>query len=305
MYYFIINPGSRSGKGVKIWNELEYILQKSHTDYRAYFTEYPGHASLLAGQISKECSPCTIVAVGGDGTANEVINGLCMNSQIRFGYIPTGSGNDLARGLALSTTPETALKAILDPKEIRLVNIGQNQLENHSYRFVISTGIGYDAAVCHEAEHSKIKRMLNHLKLGKLTYLGIALKQLILLRPGAVTITLDEHSPITFDRIFFVAVMNLQYEGGGFMFCPKADVSDDYLDVCLVEKISKLKILCLLPTAFWGRHIKYKGIHILRCKKLSICSDYALPVHTDGEPRNLHTSMNISLLENKLPFIIQ
>ena len=77
--------------------------------------------------------------------------------------------------------------------------------------------------------------------------------------------------------------MNQKYEGGGFKFCPHASPSDGYLDVIVVDGLSKPKVLCCLPTAFFGKHTLFRGVHIFRCKKIDIHSDLALPVHKDGE----------------------
>ncbi len=303
MYYFIVNPKSRSGKGLKIWETIAPRLEKQALAHKVFFTEERHHATLLAKKLSSECAPCTIVAVGGDGTANEVIDGLENYEQIRFGYIPTGSGNDLARGLSLPARIEDSLHAILHPQKIQPVNIGIARFDGGSHKFIISSGIGFDAAVCHEAMNSRIKNALNHFGMGSFTYLGIALKQLILTRPAPMSLTADG-STYTYSGNFFVAAMNLKYEGGGFMFCPEADYTDDYLDLCIVQRMPKLKVLALLPTAFFGRHTKYKGIQILRCRTASICSSLPLVVHADGETQGFHTSVSISLCEQKLPFIL-
>lgn len=314
MYCFIVNPNACSGKGRKIWERLAGILRQEQVAYKVSFTKGPGHATRIADMLCTKYAPqaadagsplCTIVAVGGDGTANEVISGLHDYSAIRFGYIPTGSGNDLARGLSLPTDPEAALAAILHPCAIRRIHSGCVRVNGKDRHFAVSTGIGFDAAVCHETFRSKIKPVLNRIGLGKLTYLGIALKQLLLLRPFSLTLVLDNKEPVTFPAVYFAAVMNLKYEGGGFMFCPDATAEDDLLDICLIEKMPKLKILLLLPTAFSGRHVGYKGVNILRCRRASLHAGCPQPVHTDGEAAAVYSSMDVSLSKEKLPFIVR
>lgn len=314
MYCFIVNPNACSGKGRKIWERLAGILRQEQVAYKVFFTKGPGHATRIADMLCTKYAPqaadagsplCTIVAVGGDGTANEVISGLHDYSAIRFGYIPTGSGNDLARGLSLPTDPEAALAALLHPCAIRRIHSGCVRVNGKDRHFAVSTGIGFDAAVCHETFRSKIKPVLNRIGLGKLTYLGIALKQLLLLRPFSLTLVLDNKEPVTFPAVYFAAVMNLKYEGGGFMFCPDATAEDDLLDICLIEKMPKLKILLLLPTAFSGRHVGYKGVNILRCRRASLHAGCPQPVHTDGEAAAVYSSMDVSLSKEKLPFIVR
>lgn len=170
MYYFIVNPKSSSGKGRKIWIRLEKILQMKNTDYRVFFTEKILHAAKLANMLSCRKLPCTIIAVGGDGTANEVINGLAAHKGITFGYIPTGSSNDLARSLGLPADPVQALEMILHPSKIHQMRIGINTDGNAQRRFAVSTGIGYDAAVLRpydQKSHCPYTPMGNHLNTGK------------------------------------------------------------------------------------------------------------------------------------------
>lgn len=304
MYYFIVNPNSSSGKGMKIWQTVEKQLQAEQCAYRVYFTKRRGHASALAKQLSGQHAPCTIVAVGGDGTANEVITGLVNLDKIRFGYIPSGSGNDLAAGLGLKTHPLDALQTILHPRHIKQVSIGCTHTPEKTYRFIVSSGIGYDAAVCHEAINSPMKKVLNRVGLGKLTYLGIALKQLLLLHSTPMTLVLDERRQFEFDDVLFAAVMNLRYEGGGFMFAPEADPTDDYLDICLIENMPHARILRLLPTAFKGEHVHYKGVHIYRCKKAVIRAACPMAIHTDGEKAGFHALATMELEPERLRFIV-
>ena len=109
MLYFIVNQKSRSGKGAKIWKEAEQVLQQSHIPYRAWTTEYEGHARELAQKICKQKdTEISLVAVGGDGTANEVINGITDFARVRFGMIPTGSGNGLREVLGSREAPQSA-----------------------------------------------------------------------------------------------------------------------------------------------------------------------------------------------------
>ncbi len=304
MHHFIVNPKSSSGKGLRIWKRIEKTLSEKQITYQVYFTNGPGHASILSAKISGKHIPCTIIAVGGDGTANEVIGGLTDYSSVRFGYIPTGSGNDLARGLSLPADPSKVLEALLNTQNVRPVNVGTVTADGFTRHFIVSSGLGFDAAVCHEVMRSRMKKLLNHFRLGKLIYLFVALKQLFLIKPCRMSITLDNQETVVFDRIFFAAAMNTKYEGGGFMFCPDASPDDDMLDICVIEKIPRLKILYLLPTAFSGRHTKYRGVHILKCRHARIVCDRPAALHADGEPCGHQTDVAVSLAKKRLPFIV-
>ena len=150
MLYFIVNQRSRSGKGAKIWREAEQVLQQRHMSYRAWTTEYEGHAGKLAQKICKrKDAQISLVAVGGDGTANEVINGITDFARVRFGMIPTGSGNDLARGLGIQGSPAECLERILACLEdgdnaCVTIDLGQVSWEGGAKRrlFAISSGVG-------------------------------------------------------------------------------------------------------------------------------------------------------------------
>lgn len=183
------------------------------------------------------------------------------------------------------------------------INIGKLVYQNKSRNFAVSSGIGLDAAICHEAVVSKLKLLLNRLKLGKLTYAAIAMHRLFLTTPCEVSVTLDERKHLMFPSTYFVALMNNCCEGGGAKFCPKAEIDDDILDLIVVSNIPKLKILLLLPTAFFGLHTHFKGVHIYKCKNVTIDTAQPMPVHTDGEPVFLQHRVCASLLPEKIRVI--
>ena len=287
MYHIVINPASRSGKGIKIWKEqVEPMLHRENITFRSYFSRRAGDVSQLVREIcnSSGDTPQTLIILGGDGTINEALQGLDNNANITLGYIPTGSSNDFARDLKIPKEPTAALDLILHQGKICTMDLGTITYDDGcKRRFVVSTGIGYDAAVCEEALHSKIKAFCNKIGLGKLTYLGIALKQLFATKAAPCTLTLDNNPPISIKKALFVASMLHRYEGGGFMFCPKADASDGLLDLCVVGDLPKLLILCALPTAFYGKHYMFKGIDAYRASRIKVESTTPLWVHTDGE----------------------
>ena len=298
MYSFIVNPHSRSGRGLEIWNKLKPILENRSIAYKVYFTEKANHANELVEEVSADGGEHTLIILGGDGTIDEVLNGISDFDKIKIGYIPTGSSNDFARSLKLPTDPIKALDNILSATTTKPLDIGVLTYGNKTRDFMVSAGIGFDAAVCHQAAVSKWKSLMNHLGLGKLTYVAIALSRILFSKAKAMTLTLDDNAPLHFDRTYFVAFMNHPYEGGGFKFCPDAKYDDGLLDVIVAHNISKARILTILPQAFSGKHVGKKGIEVYTCHKASVNSVVPLPVHTDGEP--IYTGQNISAtLANK------
>ncbi|MCM1039614.1 MAG: diacylglycerol kinase family lipid kinase [Roseburia sp.] len=307
MYYIIMNPASKSGKGIKIWKTIEPVLNKRQIPYQLLTSSYTGHVAELVADITKTDSDVNIIILGGDGTINEALQGIRDFSKVKLGYIPTGSSNDLARDMGLGKDPLEILETILSGKIARQMDVGLLTYKNHpdaQRYFVVSSGIGFDAAVCEEALSSRMKDFLNKIKLGKLTYLGIALKQLIAARPVACELTLDDSSPIRVNRFLFVASMIHQYEGGGFKFCPSADTEDGMLDICFVGRIPKLLILIALPTAFFGKHYMFPHISHYRAHTVEIKTSAPLWVHTDGEVFFKDDHINLTCEKQKLTFLV-
>ncbi len=286
-YHFILNPVSRSGKGRKLWDTvIEPYLQAANVSYEAHFSREAGDTTRLTREIvsGNSWEPHRIVILGGDGTMDEALQGIDDLSQVALGYIPIGSGNDFSRDMPIPREPLKALKRILEADDTTAVDIGTTTYgDGSSRRFIVSSGIGFDAAVCEETNRSEMKGFLNRIGLGKLTYLGIALKQLFASRAVSCQIRIDDGDPISVQKILFVAFMNHMYEGGGFKFAPHADYRDGLLDLCVVGDLSKALILAALPTAFIGRHYMFRGITAYRAQKVEIRTTAPLWVHTDGE----------------------
>ena len=307
MYYFIVNPNSRSGKGRLIWENLYKQLMQRQVSFQYCLTRYSGHATEIAAMacsLGTALDPIYLIAVGGDGTIHEVLTGITDFERVIFGYIPTGSGNDFCRSMQLPADSVAALDYILRADRIGIMDVPFLTRQDKTSRFGISAGIGYDAGVCQEVLATPLKKVFNRLRLGKLIYLFVALKQLIFISPGQMTVTLDGKNSFSYDRVYFTAVMNQKYEGGGFKFCPDARPDDQFLDVILAEGIGKLKLLFCLPTAFFGKHTQIRGIHIYRCKKIHIHSEQPLPIHIDGESGGIHRDLTVSIEKKPLKIIL-
>ncbi len=307
MYHIIINPMSRSGKGLKIWKqEVEPLLHTEGISYRSYFSREAGDVARIASDILSSATdhPIRIILLGGDGTVNEAIQGMKDTSNVILGYIPTGSSNDLARDLQIPTEPADALRLILHDGNVFPMDLASVAYDDGSKRrFIVSCGIGFDAAVCEEALHSNIKKFFNKVGLGKLTYLGIALKQLITAKSAKCIITLDDGTTATIKRLLFVTCMLHRYEGGGFMFCPDADATDGYLDLCAVGDSPKFLLLFALPSAFKGKHYFMKGVTPYCAKKVRIETSAPLWLHTDGEVWRKTTAFTVTCEKHAIQII--
>ena len=300
---FIVNPASKTGRGIEVWNKVEHVLKGSEIPYEVYFTKHMGHGAELARMLTEGEGEHLLVVLGGDGSVNEVVNGIVRLEDTILGYIPTGSGNDLAGGMKLPTDPMTSIEQILENKSHVYMNVGVVETEGETRRFAVSCGMGWDAAIAHEVAVSKLKKLLNKIKLGKLSYVAIALKQIIAFKTSPMEIKIDNKAPLKFKDTFFTAVMNGPSEGGRVRMCPKASWSDDLLDLCIVDSVPKLKLLAVLPLAYKGLHRFFKGVHIKRGGKVTLKSAKPLPVHVDGENHGYHKEVTIWLEKEKLRVI--
>lgn len=304
MYYFIINPSSRSGEGRTIWRKVRNILDGRNLSYEFYFTRTSGHGTRLARQLAPRLSGHCLVIIGGDGTVNEVLNGLDAARDVTVGYIPTGSGNDFARGLGISSNPGEALAAILHPSCIRQIDLGYVRTPRKTAAFGISSGLGYDAEICYQVSHSPLKKVLNRLHLGNLIYALTALKLLLTYAPCSMDITVDGQRH-TFRKVYFLAAMNLPYEGGGFRFCPNADPEDGILDCLVVHDMHPLKILLLFPTAYLGKHARFSGVTLLRGKRIHVRSREPEKIHRDGEFSGISDDVVFQTGEGRIRLVIR
>ena len=315
MYYFIVNPTSKTGLGEKYWQRVKVILEERNIEYKVIFSKRTGHVEEIVRKLTKETKKDKIhmVILGGDGTVNEAIQGIEDFDKAVISYIPTGSSNDLARDMGISKNPEEAMDAILKAEKDVYMDMGLvhydeayldgKKVEVADRRFMVGCGMGFDAAVCEEVTRSRLKVFLNKIKLGKLVYLGIALKQLIQSEMIDGKIILDDKEEIPIKRMYFTVAMVHHYEGGGFKFCPDAVDNDGLLDFCAAADASKLKVLRILPTAYDGKHVRFREIKMLRGKKATIEADKPMWVQTDGEVKAQARKITVSDLGEKVHFI--
>ncbi len=294
---------------MEIWKRLKERLDREHVPYAAYLTERTGHASELAARLSAHgggAVPKALVVLGGDGTLNEVLNGLSISSSVTLAYIPCGSGNDFSRGMKLPRHPEKALDRILSSSQVRYIDYGilsyQSKHPAHR-RFLVSSGIGYDADVCQNMFTTKLKPFLNRFHMGKLSYLLIGIKRIVLCKSANGCLTLDGGKKVLLKRIRFISAHVQKYEGGGFRFAPGADASDGLLDLCVVSGVSRLGLTFLLLASLFGKHTSCNGVRIYTCREASLSIDRPLLVHADGESCYGQTEIGFRCEQEKIRFL--
>jgi len=308
MYHFIINPKSSSGRGIKYWWIVKDELDKLQISYTATFTKHVGHATELVRQICCDNAGIkNLVVLGGDGTINEVVNGIEDYSEILLGYIPSGSSNDLARSLKIPKDPVKALSNILNPTKFKYLDHGIITFLDTSVaprKFACSSGMGYDASVCLEVQASPLKKRLNRFGAGKFVYIAIAIKQLITAKPIDATVIVDGRKKDTYQKVLLVSSMIHKYEGGGLLMAPDADPTDGKLSVCLVHGLSTAKAFLLLPTIFSGKHINFKGVETFHCSEIEVITDKETAVHTDGETPAVCSHIKVNCIHEQIRMIL-
>ena len=284
-FEILINPASSSGRGKRVWKKVKKELDARGVPYRKHILKAPGEATLLVRDLTKNLTEdCHLLVLGGDGTLNEVLNGIRDFDHTVLSCIRTGSGNDFAANACVQKDPIVALDELLDrPMETRL-DYGLVRADDHEpRRFLISCGVGYDADICEEVSRSRLKKILNLFGLGKLVYLMVGIKQIFTRKETEALLYLDDKEPIKIGRLFFVVGMQHPREGGGVPFCPEAEPTDGLLELCLVRDMPKWKLLIAVGLVYLKKHLLFRNITCHRCKTMRLVANRPEWVHFDGE----------------------
>lgn len=288
MITFIVNEASGRGRGGKIWRVLRREMLEQELPFRAWCTRSSGEATALAQLACQDAQELQkLVVVGGDGTVNEVLNGIEDFAHIALGVVPIGSGNDFARGLALPRNPNAALARILAADGRRRIDLGTVRIgDGAPRRFGISAGIGMDAWVCAQVDASRAKSGLNRLGLGSFSYGLMTLSAAWNLETanGNVTFTTPygRHRQ-DLSNLIFLACMNFACEGGGVPIAPGADAADGCFSVCLADDLSRAQVFRKLPLLALGHHTHTEGVSLVSATRVEVQLDTPLFVHADGE----------------------
>lgn len=311
MLYLIINETSRTGKAAEVWKELQQDIMNLEIPYKMFKTEYPGHATKLAQEIcSYQDDDRCIVTLGGDGTMNEVINGITDFDDTRFGIVPLGSGNDFGRGLDVTSdwrkNLQNIVKHIKGGRDIYSpVDLGLVKWGNGNQRlFGISSGIGMDAIVTKKVNGSFLKKALNKLHIGKISYSLMTIYTLFSMKTYEMKVeyeTNDEKLQTdNYKKTIFSSFMNLRAEGGGVPMSPEARGDNGVLTMCCAAEIPKAKTFLCLPILLAAKHEKVKGFSLSMVKKANVELSCPVTLHADGEYLGEVKHAEFSCLAGKL-----
>lgn len=285
---FIINPIAGGGKAKALIPLIENTMNKNNRQFKIQITKRPKQATEISQENLDKYD--VLVAVGGDGTVNEVAKGMINKGRGILGIIPGGTGNDMARSLGIPMKAEEALEDILKENK-KDIDIGKV----NSYNFLNISSVGFDAEVV--INNEKIKKKIK----SRISYAISVVYTLLNFKSKTINIEIDGKE--SRENILLLAVGNGKYYGGGMKILPMAKVDDQYLDICVISNISKLLLLYLFPTIFRGNHIRYKKyVKIYRAKTVKIIAEEEFFLNIDGEVIKTKKA-NFSLEEKKLTVI--
>jgi len=301
-YLVIINPNAGNGKGKKDWKEISGHLEKMKIPYSARFTEKKGHAI----EITKESVAAgyrKIITIGGDGTLNEVVNGIfentsCHVSDITMGLIPVGTGNDWGRMFGIPLNYEKAVSIISEGKVMKhdagLISYYNGSEKKERY-FINIAGLGFESVVVLKTNHHKDR---GHG--GRLIYFYSLLTSLISYRNTRAEIIIDGVSK--YADIFSVNIGNGRYCGGGMRQTPFARPDDGILDVTVIKGMGKLEIIRNLKILYDGTILSHPKVEGFKCKSVKVLSDSIIYTEADGESLG-HTPAEFSIIPSALNII--
>lgn len=266
---YVINPTAGLGRARGIWQRL--VAKHPELAQDAHITQKPGEGEALAAMAVSQGYDA-VVAVGGDGTLHEVLNGaLQSTSAPLIGLIPAGTGNDFARGVSLPRDPEQAL-SLSRNGHVHEIDIG---LVN-GRAFINVAGFGFDAAVAQEVAARTGKGAA-----GAIPYLLAVFNQLKRFRPKELTIRAD--GELYKAPVLFGAVGNGSTYGGGMRICPHARVDDGALDLCIGGDLGRVETILNLAKVFRGTHLSHPKCTYRKARHVVVEGDPSILVHADGQ----------------------
>lgn len=283
---FIINKYSGMGYQTAIEGRILNTCEKNDTKCSIEYTQRRGHAISLANEASKNGFDY-VVAVGGDGTINEVARGL-LNSDTPMGILPRGSGNGLARHLGISVTLTDAIDNLFHHKAMKIDTLSINDKLSLNV-----SGIGFDGHVANLFANKKIR--------GLVGYVRITVKEYFQFPEFEAEVSVDNKTVVR--KSFIIAVANSSQYGNNIKIAPLASVRDGMLHLTVMKKIPLYR-LDHIYTFLKGSLTNSEMFEILEGKEVRIKTSQAVPYHIDGEPCGVNNSFNIQLRPASLSVLV-
>lgn len=284
VWMVIVNPKAGSGKGLQDWPVISNRMYASGLHFTCLFTEHKYHATELTVKAIND-GYRNIVAVGGDGTIHEVVNGIFIQkkvptTEVALAVIPAGTGNDWVRMYGISKTYSEAVRSLVEKRtvlqDVAAVSYYETRVKHTRYMANVA-GLGYDAVV-----NMKYNNLKDEGKYGKWLYLRSAMSTFARYSPVSFKIRTDGKE---FYRgmVFSGAVGIGKYNGGGMQQTPDAAVDDELMDLTIIKKMSKLRIARNFKLLYTGNIYSVKDVLHCQCKKIEIDTFPESRIEIDGE----------------------
>ena len=283
---FVINLISGTSDKAAIPGLIDQYLDKTKFEYEIAITQYAGHASEIASKAKDDCVD-VVVAVGGDGTVNEVARAI-VHSNTALGIIPCGSGNGLARHLLLPLNVRKAID-VINRSEVRQLDYGII----NGYHFFCTCGMGFDAFVSMKFAEAG--------KRGPITYVENVLREGLKYKPETYTIE-DENSTLQY-KAFLISCANASQYGNNAYIAPQASMSDGLMDVIIMEPFDVFEAPQISIEMFSKTLDKNSKIKTFRCKKLHIHRSKPGVIHYDGDPVMTGEDIDVELQEKGIKIV--
>lgn len=284
---FIVNPISGLGLGKELPERIKGLPEYDNVDYEIVFTEYAGHARVLVEEARNTRKYTHIVAVGGDGTVNEVGGALC-GSDIAFAVVSLGSGNGFARHLGYSIFMNKALKQVLTDQYV-LIDV----LEINGRHSLNVSGVGFDAEVAHEFNHLKLR--------GVLSYIYAAIKLWFRYPEKKYKITSD--GKVMKVSCFILSFANSSQYGNNAYIAPHASVRDGLMDICILKRPAFLEIMWFLLFFISSKLYKLSYFREIQCKEAIVEGDIRR-IHIDGDAYFMESPLHLKVLPGVLKVVV-
>jgi diacylglycerol kinase (ATP) len=282
---FIVNPISGGKKKDDVPQLIAKHLNTDAFDYVIVFTNSVSHARQLAKDAISDYD--MVVAVGGDGTVNEIASGL-VGSDVTLGILPFGSGNGLSRFLSIPMDIQKAIENL---------NTGQTALidsaEMNGQPFFNMAGMGFDAHISEVFSHNK--------KRGFISYIQAAIKEIATYKPQHYHIEIDEI--IYESEAFMLSLANSSQYGNDVHISPQASVQDGLIDVCIIKPFPLYRFPEMGLRMFFKTTDKSKYVEIIKGRHINITRTAPGPIHLDGEPQNADAAIKINIVPASLKVI--
>ncbi len=268
MYRIIVNPVAGKGRAVEVLAKTEEIFAKNGVEYDVHMTEKCGDATEITKELTK--NGADLVVLGGDGTFNEVLNGIVDFENTTVGFVPCGTGNDYVKATDIPTDTQKAVKRILDGKTGYTDFIDMN-----GKRCLNVAGGGMDTDVLVKYAEMKCFR-------GKAKYYASLISVLLHLKFHKVRVSIDGGAPAE-KSVFLISIANGIYIGGGMPISPASVLNDGKLNVVIVNEIKPRKVLGLLLKFLKGKHVNEPCTEQYLCDSARIEMLDEGKVQADGE----------------------